>query len=221
MLDASLEVRSAVVYASLIVALVFLPVFFLGGLAGSFFRPLASAYIVAILASLLVALTVTPALCAAAPAAARPARLARRPRSPGSSGGTRRWLPWFVDRPARVTRTLVVALGAAVIALPFLGEEFLPHFREYDFLMHWVEKPGTSIDAMRRVTILRQPGPSRGRRRAQLRVAHRARRGGRRSGRAELHRAVDQPRPQGRLRRDGREGPAHRGLVSRACIATC
>ena len=62
MLDASLEVRSAVVYASLIVVLVFLPVFLLDGLAGAFFRPLALAYVLAILASLLVALTVTPAL---------------------------------------------------------------------------------------------------------------------------------------------------------------
>ena len=59
---ASLEVRSAVVYASLIVALVFLPVFFLEGLAGSFFRPLALSYVLAVLASLVVALTVTPAL---------------------------------------------------------------------------------------------------------------------------------------------------------------
>src|SRR4029434_4188920 len=58
-LDASLEVRSAVVYATMIVVLAFLPVFFLEGLAGSFFRPLALAYVLAILASLAVALTVT------------------------------------------------------------------------------------------------------------------------------------------------------------------
>ena len=61
-LDASLEVRSAVVYATFIVALVFLPVLTLTGLQGSFFAPLALSYILAILASLLVALTVTPAL---------------------------------------------------------------------------------------------------------------------------------------------------------------
>ena len=61
-LDASLEVRSAVVYGSVIVVLVFLPVFLLEGLAGSFFRPLALSYVLAIAASLVVALTVTPAL---------------------------------------------------------------------------------------------------------------------------------------------------------------
>src|SRR5258707_14447520 len=61
-LAASLEVRSAVVYASLIVTLVFVPVLFLDGLSGSFFRPLAISYLLAILALLLVGLTVTPAL---------------------------------------------------------------------------------------------------------------------------------------------------------------
>src|SRR5439155_11666151 len=62
-LDASLEVRSAVVYASFIVALVFLPVLTMTGLEGRFFAPLGVAFILAILASLAVALTVTPALC--------------------------------------------------------------------------------------------------------------------------------------------------------------
>jgi Cu/Ag efflux pump CusA len=61
-LNASLAVRSAVVYGSLIVALVLMPVFLLPGLSGSFFRPLAVSYILAILASLLVALTLTAAL---------------------------------------------------------------------------------------------------------------------------------------------------------------
>ena len=62
-LEASLEVRSAVVYATIIVVLVFLPVFFLDGLAGTFFRPLVLSYILAVAASLGVALIVTPPLC--------------------------------------------------------------------------------------------------------------------------------------------------------------
>ena len=61
-LDASLEVRSAIVYASAIVLLVFVPIYFLPGLAGAFFRPLAIAYVLAVGASMLVALTLTPAL---------------------------------------------------------------------------------------------------------------------------------------------------------------
>ena len=77
-LDASVEVRSAVVYGSLIVILVFVPVFLLEGLAGSFFRPLALSYVLAILASLLVALIVTPALSLHAAAEAH-----ARARSPG------------------------------------------------------------------------------------------------------------------------------------------
>ncbi len=64
-LDASLEVRSAVVYATFIVAVVFLPVLTMSGLQGRFFAPLGVAFILSILASLLVALTVTPAMCLA------------------------------------------------------------------------------------------------------------------------------------------------------------
>ena len=151
-LDASLEVRSAVVYASLIVALVFLPVFFLGGLAGTFFRPLAMAYVIAILASLVVALVVTPALALLL----LPRGAATRDDPPLVARMKARYvalLPRLVDTPRRAHRTIAIALGLSVVAVPFLGEEFLPDFKEYDFLMHWVEKPATSLEAMTRITV--------------------------------------------------------------------
>jgi len=151
-LDASLEVRSAVVYGSLIVALVLLPVFFLEGLSGSFFRPLAFSYILAIGCSLMVALIITPALS-----------LILLPNASAKEESA--LLRWLKDRYERILLTILkypkrifIVTGLAVIAaiavLPFLGEEFLPHFKEYDFLMHWVEKPGTSIEAMDRITVL-------------------------------------------------------------------
>ena len=151
-LKASLEVRSGIVYGSLIVILVFLPVFFLTGLAGSFFRPLAYSYVLAIIASLLVALTVTPALA-----------LMLLPRSTGERKDpplTRllkrihgALLPWIVARPYLAIGVLVLAFAVTALAVPRLGEEFLPKFQERDFLMHWVEKPGTSLKAMQRLTV--------------------------------------------------------------------
>ncbi|WP_245620261.1 efflux RND transporter permease subunit [Phenylobacterium immobile] len=152
-LAASLEVRSAVVFASLIVMLVFLPVFFLSGVAGSFFRPLAIAYILSIAASLLVALTVTPALCLMllpkAPLA---------PREPGLvrylKGRYAAVLPRIVGRPNLAMG--IVAVGLVVAGVGYLSakSQFLPNFRETDFLMHFVEKPGASVEAMERITIL-------------------------------------------------------------------
>jgi CzcA family heavy metal efflux pump len=150
--DASLEVRSAIVFASLIVMLVFLPVFLLEGLAGSFFRPLAWAYVLAIFASMLVALTVTPALCLML----LPGRVDQRHESPlvrKLKGFYGRVLPGFITRPKGVVIGLIVALVATLATVPFLGEEFLPKFQETDFLMHWVEKPGMSIEAMDRITV--------------------------------------------------------------------
>ncbi len=150
-LEASLEVRSAVVYATFIVILVFLPVFFLGGLAGTFFRPLALSYILAILASLLVALTLTPAMSLI---------LLPRSRRHRDAPLTRvlKWiyrgiLPRFIKHPIVTMLFLLTAFGATGAAVPRLGEEFLPNFQETDFLMHWVEKPGTSIEAMSRLCI--------------------------------------------------------------------
>jgi CzcA family heavy metal efflux pump len=150
-LNASLEVRSAVVYASLIVVLVFVPVFFLDGLAGSFFRPLAVAYVVAILASLFVALTVTPAmsymLLTGRTSERREPPLTRLLKSVYG-----RVLPPLVARPYLCLVALVLAFLLSGAAAMKLGQEFLPNFQETDFLMHFVEKPGTSLEAMQRVT---------------------------------------------------------------------
>ncbi len=150
-LNASLEVRSAVVYGSVIVALVLLPVFLLEGLSGSFFRPLAFSYVLAILASLFVALTLTPALALLL----LPQASHTRKEAPLVRWLKRHYekiLPQLLNQPKRVTSMLAVMIVMALLAFPFLGEEFLPHFKEYDFLMHWVEKPGTSLTAMQRIT---------------------------------------------------------------------
>jgi CzcA family heavy metal efflux pump len=150
-LDASLEVRSAVVFASLIVVLVFLPVFFLDGLPGTFFRPLAFSYILAILASLLVALTVTPALCLLL----LPGAPERKREAPLAAFLNRLYgavLPRVVDRPRAVIAFLVAALAVTGFAVSRLGDELLPNFKETDFLMHWVGPPGTSIEEMDRIT---------------------------------------------------------------------
>jgi CzcA family heavy metal efflux pump len=150
-LEASIEVRGAIVYASLIEISALLPVFFLQGLSGAFFKPLATAYVVAGLVSPLIALTVTPAmvliLLDKAPIQHRPSPI----------------IPWLHRINDRVlTRTLktprlaygivstIIVAGALVF--PFLGQELLPSFKERDFLMHWITKPGTSHPEMWRIT---------------------------------------------------------------------
>ena len=150
-LEASLEVRSAVVFASLIVVLVFVPVFFLEGLAGAFFRPLAVSYILAILASLLVALTVTPALCLLLLTGAKEKRR-DAPLAALLKKAYRAVLPGVIARPRAVVAFLIGALGMSGFAVTRLGEEVLPSFQETDFLMHWVLKPGSSIEANTRIT---------------------------------------------------------------------
>ena len=150
-LDASLEVRSAVVFASLVVVTVFLPVLTLTGLQGSFFAPLALAYILAILASLAVALTVTPAL-ALVVLGGGGFRDADEPwlqqRIRRAYQGT---LARVAEQPRRVVTAAALACSAALLALPFFGREFLPDFREGHYVLQVSALPGTSLDEMRRI----------------------------------------------------------------------
>ncbi len=148
-LDACLEVRSAVLYATIAVILVVLPVMALPGLAGRLFGPLALSYALAVLASLVVALTVTPALAAAL--------LVRRqaPRDPPVASWTRRFYERLLRRVAARPRTVVLAAvlftAAGCSALPFFGGSFIPDLKEGHFILHMSAVPGTSIEESLRI----------------------------------------------------------------------
>ncbi len=143
-LNASLEVRGAVIYATFIVVLVFVPVLTLPGVAGSLFGPLAIAYIAAILASLVVALTLTPAL-AYALLARRAAEAEEPPLGQWLKARYTRLLAAIVRRAGAAILVVVLLCGAAVAVLPFMQGTFLPVLREGHFIVHMKMAPGTSL----------------------------------------------------------------------------
>ncbi|MDE2492552.1 MAG: efflux RND transporter permease subunit [Alphaproteobacteria bacterium] len=142
---ASLEVRSTVIYATFIVALVFVPVLTLSGVAGRLFSPLGLAYIASILASLAVALTVTPALALAFlphDAQAGEPRVQTRLKKHYS-----RLLAHIELRPRSLMTGVVLLCLLALGVLPFLQGTFLPHLREGHYIVHMRLAPGASLDA--------------------------------------------------------------------------
>jgi Cu/Ag efflux pump CusA len=151
-LEASLEVRGAIVYATLIEVLAILPVFFMEGLSGAFFKPLATSYALALLASMVIALTVTPALglilLRNAPLEGR-----ESPLVPWLQHGYHAVLSRIIHKPRPVFIGVGVTVLAGLVVWPFLGHSLLPAFKERDFLMHWVTKPGTSRPEMYRITV--------------------------------------------------------------------
>ncbi len=149
-LDASLEVRSAVVYATFSVILVFLPVLTMSGVAGRIFSPLGVTYIWAILASLLVALTVTPALSMMLLPRGQ-LRQADPPLVRWLKDRYERLLGRVENRPGMVMGAVAALVFAAVLAIPFLGGEFLPSLREGHFIVHMTAVPGTSLAESMRV----------------------------------------------------------------------
>ncbi len=142
-LESSLEVRSAIIYATLIDVVAIIPIFFIQGLSGAFFQPLAISYGLAVLASLLVALTVTPAM---ALILLRNASVEKRssPLARVLQDGYQRLLARII-RSAKPAFALVGAISlVGVFVYGQLGQSLLPEFKERDFLMHWVTAPGTS-----------------------------------------------------------------------------
>jgi HME family heavy-metal exporter len=185
------EVRSGVVVATAVVVLVFVPLFALPGIEGRLFRPLGIAYITAILASLAVALTVTPVLCHYLLP-----RLVDRGRPPGdAAAGTPehthtdsalvRWLKHWDRRLLAASfdharPLLAAALGlvlAAAASLPFLPRAFLPPFNEGTLTVNVVLNPGTALGESNRIGALAE---------GLIREVPEVRQVGRRTGRAEL-----------------------------------
>jgi CzcA family heavy metal efflux pump len=144
---ASTEIRGSVVFATVIVALVFLPLFTLGSVEGRLLRPLGFAYVVALAASLLVALTVTPVLCSWL--LPRLALIAS-----GQEPGWTRWLK--ADYESRLRRAFswwrsiiaasIALLVAALLGIATAGRSFLPEFNEGALTVSAVTIPGTSLE---------------------------------------------------------------------------
>ncbi|MBI5487746.1 MAG: efflux RND transporter permease subunit [Deltaproteobacteria bacterium] len=148
--DASLEVRSPIVYATFVVLLVFVPVLTMSGLQGSFFAPLALSYSLATLASLLAAVTLTPALCAVL-LPRRAGKAAQPHLMRGLRAGYRRLVAAALPHPWTIGAVGLVLCAGAAALLPLFGGEFLPEFREGHFVMQMSASPGTSIAEMTRL----------------------------------------------------------------------
>src|SRR5262245_21940512 len=149
---ASSEIRNSIVFATLIIVLVFLPLFNLGGFEGRMFAPLAFAYLASIAASLLVALTVTPALCYYLLGQTRFLR----------ETGESRFVLWLKRHYTRILKstlqhsTLIIALSIVILIVaialyPLMGREFLPPFNEGALNINVSLPPGTSLQESNRI----------------------------------------------------------------------
>jgi CzcA family heavy metal efflux pump len=149
---ASSEIRNSIVFATLIIVLVFLPLFSLSGFEGRMFAPLAFAYIISVAASLVVALTVTPVLCYF---------LLRRAEVLHDEKDSRlvtwlkrhyaRLLDWTLRHPFKIIGASAVMLLIAASLFPFMGREFLPPFNEGTLNINANLPPGTSLQESNRI----------------------------------------------------------------------
>ncbi|UCF35604.1 MAG: efflux RND transporter permease subunit [Acidobacteriota bacterium] len=145
--EASSEVRSPIMFATFIVIVVFVPLFALSGLEGRMLRPLGVSYIVSIFGSLLVALTVTPALCSYL--LPRSSSLLR-----GQESAVVRFLRkvyspslnWTLAHPTPILCSALVLLILALVSVPFMGRTFLPEFNEGTLTITQLTLPGTSLE---------------------------------------------------------------------------
>jgi CzcA family heavy metal efflux pump len=150
-LETILETRSVTSYAMVIILLAVVPIFFMGGVAGSFFGPLALAFLLAVIASMIVALTVTPALSlmlldnTSIGSTESPVALWLRDRYEGMIRG-------IVQAPGKAYLATAVVVVAGIALWPLLGQSLLPALKEPELVVNWETAPGTSHAETYRVT---------------------------------------------------------------------
>jgi HME family heavy-metal exporter len=174
---ASVEVRSGILYATIIVVLVFVPLFALPGIEGRLFTPLGIAYIVSILASMVVSMTVTPVLCLYL--------LPRMKRLEHGDSPLVRWLKrqdekllvWSLPRGRLLLTVAVAAVAVAAASVPFMPRQFLPPFNEGSLVLSLMLNPGTSLAEANRIGAVAE---------GLIREVPEVVQVGRRTGRAEL-----------------------------------
>ena len=145
-LKASLEIRPSITFATFIIALVFIPLFFLSGVEGRLLMPLGLAYIVALFASLVVALSVTPVLCSLVLPHSKGVRESRdNPLVRHLQHAYHKILGYVFPRPGLVITTSAVLFAGTLALTPLLGRSFLPEFNEGTLTINTVTLPGTSL----------------------------------------------------------------------------
>ena len=148
-INASLEVRRPVFYATAAVAVAFLPILMMSGLQGAFFRPLSISFLLAVGLSLLVAMSATPALCALVMARQHPRSEAAflKHLKRGQLGA----IAWLNLRPRALVAIVLVSGVAGIICLPLLGARLLPDFRENYLIAHASLRSGISLAETTRI----------------------------------------------------------------------
>lgn len=149
---ASSEIRNSILYATLIIIVVFLPLFSLGGFEGRMFAPLAFAYVISITASLIVALTVTPVLCYFFLGKSK--LIEDEKESRFVIWLKKRYAPilnWTLRNPVKIISVSAVLLLISVMMFAFMGREFLPPFNEGTLNINANMPPGTSLQESNRI----------------------------------------------------------------------
>ncbi len=145
--EATREIQGSIVFASLIIMLVFLPLFFLSGVEGRLMAPLGLAYVISLAASMVVAITVTPVLSALLLPNSKTVSVSVEPRFIHSlKVGYRRILDATLTRWKSIAAISVATLAVALIALSFAGRAFLPDFNEGTLTVGMATLPGTSLE---------------------------------------------------------------------------